>query len=92
MKHNSVLLLISETTGGVNGCAIHFLTRLSHQARTLSDELYLDRGGRVIPFFVYHARQISRGAVLGHAQMLLKHAKEMSHRANALCTRDLEAA
>ena len=88
----TVLLLISESTGGVNGRAIRFLTRLAHAARTLSDEVYLDRGGRVIPFFVYHSRAISRGAVLGHAEMVEKYALDMSHRATSLCARSLEAA
>ena len=71
-KGNKLLLLISEVSGGVNGVALRFLTRLAHRARSCCEEAYLDRAGRITPFFVHHARAISRAAAVGHGRVLLK--------------------
>ena len=76
----------------MNGVSIRFLTRLAHMARTNSEEIYLDRAGHPVPFFVYHSRAISRAAVLGHADVLRKYADEVAHRANTFCAAALEAA
>ena len=65
VKRNTLLLLISETFGGVNGRGIRYLTRLSHMARTTSDEIYLDRAGRVISFFTHFACALSSAAAIG---------------------------
>ena len=43
-----------------------------------------DRAGRIVPYFVYHARAISRAAALGHGKVLLKHANALGHRARRL--------
>ena len=75
------MLLISEIFGGVNGVAVRFLTRLAHKAGTCCDEVYLDRRGCVVPFFVYHASAISRAAAIGHAKVIAKHVAEMNYRA-----------
>jgi len=81
VKHNTLLLLISEVSGGVNGSALRFLTRLAHQARSCCEEAYLDRAGRVTPFFVHHARAISRAAAVGHGNVLLKLMEDVRGRA-----------
>ena len=74
VKRNTLLLLVSETFGGVNGVAVRFLTRLAHKASTCCDEVYLDRRGHVVPFFVYHAGAISRAAAVGHAKVIYRQA------------------
>ena len=84
VKGNTVLLLISEIFGGVNGTSLRFLTRLAHLAKGADDAPRYDRAGRVVPYFVHHARAISRAAALGHGHVLLKHANALGHRARRL--------
>ena len=91
VKGNTVLLLISEIFGGVNGTSLRFLARLAHLMRGDSDEPHFDRAGKVVPFFVYHARAISSAAALGHGKVLLKHANGLARRAAKLRGRAPEA-
>ena len=84
VKGNTLLLLISEVFGGVNGRGIRLLTRLAHMARSATDTVYLDRAGREVPFFVYHARALSRAAAVGHGRVLQKHAAGVRARAARL--------
>ena len=83
-KFNGPLLLVSETFGGVNGRAVRYLTRLSHMARSASDEIYLDRAGRVISFFVHFACAISSAAAVGHGRAIQKHAMDVRAQAARL--------
>ena len=81
VKGNTLLLLISEIFGGVNGRAIRWLTRLAHRSRECSDAAYFDRAGRVVSFFHHHACAISRAAAVGHGEVLLRVAADARHRA-----------
>ena len=81
VKGNTLLLLISEIFGGVNGRAIRWLTRLAHQSRESSDAAYYDRAGRVVSFFHHHACAVSRAAAVGHGRVLLKVAADTRNRA-----------
>ena len=76
-KRNTLILCISETFGGVNGRAVRYLTRLSHMARSNSDEIYLDRAGRAISFFVHFAGAISSAAAIGHAKAIQQHTRDL---------------
>ena len=49
-KGNTILLLISEIFGAVNGVSLRFLTRLSHRFKGCKDIKYHDRGGREVSF------------------------------------------
>ena len=92
VKGNTVLLLISEIFGGVNGTSLRFLTRLAHLMRGDSDEPHFDRAGKVVPFFVYHARALSRAAAVGHGRVLQKHAAGVRARAVRLSAQSALAA
>ena len=83
-KGNTLLLLVSEVSGGVNGRSVRFLTRLAHQARSQSDTVHLDRAGRAVSFFTHHARAISSAAAFGHGAVLLAAAKDACVRAGAV--------
>ena len=86
-KGNTVLLLISEVFGGVNGTSLRFLTRLAHAMKGVGDCPHFDRAGRRVPYFVFHAQAISRAAAVGHGGVLLKHAQGLSRRAAELKAR-----
>ena len=81
VKGNTMLLLISEIYGGVNGRGVRLLTRLAHSARTCSEDVYFDRAGRVVSFWVHHSREISRAAVLGHGIVLERVVDDVNARA-----------
>ena len=80
-KGNTILLLISEIFGAVNGVSLRFLTRLSHRFKGCKDIKYHDRGGREVSFFLHYARAISTAAAIGHARVLVKHAAGLNRRA-----------
>ena len=80
-KGNTVLLLISEVLGSVNGTAARYLARLAHRARDTSDTVYFERGGRAISFYEHYGRRISRAAAVGHGKTLLKLAAAVNVRA-----------
>jgi hypothetical protein len=84
VKGNTVLLLISEVFGGVNGTSLRFLNRLAHLMKGETDAPHFDRAGNVVPFFLHHARAISRAAAVGHGTVLLKHAHALARRAHRL--------
>ena len=81
VKHNTLLLLISEIFGGVNGRAARFLTRLAHSSCTASDAVYYDRAGRIVSFHQHHATAISSAAALGHGDVLLSVVDDVNARA-----------
>ena len=83
-KGNTILLLISEVFGGVNGVSLRFLTRLAHRFKGCKDVKYYDRGGREVSFFLHYARAISTAAAIGHARVLVKHAAGLNRRAALL--------
>ena len=83
-KGNTILLLISEVFGGVNGTSLRFLTRLAHKFKGCNDVKYYDRGGREVSFFLHYARAISTAAAIGHARVLVKHAAGLNRRAALL--------
>ena len=83
-KGNTILLLISEVFGGVNGTSLRFLTRLAHRFKSCKDVKYYDRGGREVSFFLHYARAISTAAAIGHARVLVKHAAGLNRRAALL--------
>ena len=62
-KGNTILLLISEIFGGVNGTSLHFLTRLAHKFKGCKDIIYCSRGGREVSF-LHYARAISTAAAI----------------------------
>ena len=70
-KGNTILLLISEIFGAVNGVSLRFLTRLAHRFKGCKDIKYHDRGGREVSFFLHYARAISTAAAIGHARVLV---------------------
>ena len=70
VKRNTLLLLISEVYGGINGRGQRFLTRLAHTAGSASDAVYYDRAGRMVSFYVHHSRKISCAAAVGHARVI----------------------
>ena len=72
VKKNTLMLLISETFGGVNGRGIRFLTRLAHTARQMSDVAYADHTGRSVSYFHHHACAISCAAAFGHGKVVGK--------------------
>ena len=80
-KGNTILLLISEIFGAVNGVSLRFLTRLAHRFKGCKDIKYHDRGGREVSFFLHYARAISTAAAIGHARVLVKHAAGLNRRA-----------
>ena len=63
-RKNTFFLLISEVFGGVNGRAVRFLTRLAHMAQSHSDDIYFDRAGREVSYFLHHARALSSAAAV----------------------------
>ena len=81
VKHNTLLLLISEIFGGVNGRALRWLTRLAHSSRECSDAAYFDRAGQPVSFFHHHACCLSYAAAVGHGEVLLKIAEDARSRA-----------
>ena len=83
-RTHTYTLLISEIFGGVNGTSLRFLTRLAHAMKGVTDAPHFDRSGKQVPFFVFHARAISRAAAVGHGEVLLKHAAALARRATAL--------
>ena len=76
-KGNTLLLLISEVFGGVNGRALRYLTRLAHAARSNSDAVHLDRAGRIVSFFSHYAAALSSAAAVGHARVIQHHAADV---------------
>ena len=84
VKGNTLLLLVSEVYGGVNGRSIRFLTRLAHKSRECSDVAYHDRAGHGVSFFHHHACALSRAAVMGHWEVMRLMIEDMNRRAGRL--------
>ena len=90
-RKNTFLLLISEIFGGVNGRAVRFLTRLAHMAQSHSDDVYFDRAGREVPYFLHHASALSSAAAVGHGRVIQRHVADLRTR-SAHLTPDLPGA
>ena len=58
-------------------------------AQSHSDDIYFDRAGREVSYFLHHARAISSAAAVGHGRVLLRHIADLRTRSLACVARPL---
>ena len=66
--------------------------RAHEPGATSSDTVYYDRAGRVLSYYVYHSRRISRAAAIGHARDIQRLCSDVRSRATRLRAADAAAA
>ena len=93
LKH-TLLLLVSETFGGISQEALRYLRALAAKAGKAGcpDRTKYDGRARKLSFFEHYARRLSAAAIIGDAHVSHKIEEELRQRlARALTARTLDA-
>ena len=49
-------------------------------AQSHSDDVYFDRAGREVPYFLHHASALSSAAAVGHGRVIQRHVADLRTR------------
>ena len=93
-KKHTLLLLVSETFGGINNEALRYLRTLAARAGKAGcpDRTKYGTRARRLSFFEHYARRLSAAAIIGDAHVSHKVEEELRQRlARALAARTLDA-